>query len=76
VIESAVGKAVAGEPGGPDLAFRALRLAADLGVGIDLDRAQEAVYAALMAEPHEPRPDLEPLGEALGLAVDALGLPT
>lgn len=73
VIEAAVGKAVAGEPGGPELALNALHLAADLGVGTDLDRAQEAVYAALIAQ---ARPDLEPLGEALGLAVDALGLPT
>jgi hypothetical protein len=73
VIESAVDKAVAGEPDGARLAMRALRLAAELGVGTNLDRAQEAVYAALVAE---ARPDLEPLGEALGLAVDALGLPS
>jgi hypothetical protein len=71
VIEGAVGKAVAGE--GAAFALSALRLAADLGVGIDLDRAQEAVYNALV---REERPDLQPLGEALGLAVDALGLPT
>ncbi len=73
VIESAVGQAVAGESGGPEFALGALRLAADLGVGIDLDRAQEAVYDALVAD---ARPDLKPLGEALGLAVDTLGLPT
>ncbi len=73
VIESAIGKAVAAEPGGVPFALRALRLAADLEVGIDLDRAQETVYAVLVAE---SRPDLAPLGEALGLAVDALGLPT
>jgi hypothetical protein len=71
VIEGAVGKAVAGE--GAAFALSALRLAADLGVGIDLDRAQEAVYGALV---QEPRPDLEPLGGALGLAVGSLGLPT
>ena len=73
VIEGAVGKAVAGEEGGVAFALRTLRLAEDLGVGIDLDRAQEVMYAALLAD---PRRDLEPLGEALGLAVDALGLPT
>ena len=73
VIESAVGKAGAGEPGAASFALAAIRLAADLGVGIDLDRSQEAVYAALAVD---ARPDLEPLGEALGLAVDALGLPT
>ncbi len=73
MIEGAVGKAVAGEPDGAQFALRALRLARELGVGTDLDRAQEAVYAALVAE---ARPDLEPLGEALGLAVDSLGLPT
>ena len=73
VIEGAVGKAVAGKPEGAQLALNALRLATTLGVGTDLDRAQEAVYGALVAE---ARPDLEPLGEALGLAVDALGLPT
>jgi alpha-amylase/alpha-mannosidase (GH57 family) len=73
VVDGAVGKAVAGEPGGAGFALGAIRLAADLGVGVDLDRAQEAVYAALVAN---ARPDLEPLGEALGLAVDALGLPT
>jgi len=70
VIDGAVEKAVAGE--GPEFALSALRLVAGLGIGIDLDRAQEAVYAALAGE---ARPDLEPLGEALGLAVDALGLP-
>ncbi len=73
VIESGVVKAVAGDESGAEFALRALRLAGDLGVGIDIDRSQEAVYAALVAE---ARPDLERLGEALGLAVDALGLPT
>ncbi|MEO5680225.1 MAG: DUF3536 domain-containing protein, partial [Acidimicrobiales bacterium] len=73
VIEGAVGKAIADEPGGAESALRALRLAEDLGVGTDLDRVQEAVYAALIAD---RRPDLEALGEVLGLAVDALGLPT
>ncbi len=73
VVEGAIGKAVAGEPGGAGSALQALRLAQDLGVGIDLARAQEAVYGALIAD---VRPELQPLGEALGLAVDALGLPT
>ena len=73
VVESAIGKAVAGEPGGAGFALRALRLAQELGVDVDLARAQEAVYAALIAD---VRPELQPLGEALGLAVDALGLPS
>ena len=73
VVEGAVGKAVAGEPGGAGSALRAVRLAEDLGVGIDLTRAQEVVYGALI---EGARPELQPLGEALGLAVDALGLPT
>ena len=73
VVEGAIGKAVAGEPGGVEFALRALRLAEDLGVGVDLARAQEAVYGALV---ENVRPELQPLGEALGLAVDALGLPT
>ena len=72
VVETAIGKAVAGEPGGAGSALRSLRLAEDLGVDVDLTRAQEAVYQALIAD---PRPELQPLGEALGLAVDALGLP-
>jgi len=70
VIELAVGTAVAG--GGAEFAVSALRLAAEIGIGLDLDRAQEAVYTALVKG---SRPDLEPLGEALGLAVGALGLP-
>jgi len=65
--------AVAGEPGGAGFALRALLLAEQLGVGIDLDRSQEAVYAALV---DHDRPDLQPLGEALGLAVETLGVPT
>jgi len=73
MIESAVGRAVAAKPGGCELALGLLGLADDLRVGVDRDRAQEAVYAALTAR---KRPDLEPLGEALGLAIDRLGLPT
>lgn len=72
MIEGAVGRAVAAAPGGAELALGLLRLAADLGVGIESDRAQEAVYAAMV---DEERPDLKPLGEALSLAVDTLGLP-
>jgi len=73
MIEGAVGRAVAAKPGGAELALGLIALAGDLGVGVDIDRAQEAVYAALMTR---TRPDLEPLGEALGLAVTILGLPT
>jgi len=71
VIELAVTAALAG--GGAEFALSALRLAAEIGIGIGLDRAQERVYAALV---NGTRPDLEPLGGALGLAVGALGLPT
>ena len=73
VVEGAIGKAIAGQPGGATFALQALSLAEDLGIGIDLARAQEAVYGALISD---VRPELQPLGEALGLAVDALGLPT
>ncbi len=73
VIDGAVSRAVAGEPGGAGFAVRALRLAEELGVGVDPTHAQEAVYKALITG---ARPDLQPLGEALGLAVDALGHPT
>jgi len=59
-------------PGGAGYALRSLRLAEDLGVDIDLALAQEAVYEALLVE---ATPELQRLGEALGLAVDALGLP-
>jgi hypothetical protein len=73
VLDGAVASAVASEPGGAGFALRALRLAEQLGVGIGLDRSQEAVYAALV---DHDRPDLQPLGEALGLAVETLGIPT
>ncbi len=73
VIDGAVGRAVADEPGGAGFAVQALRLAGDLGVAIDPTHAQEVVYKTLLTS---RRPDLQPLGEALGLAVDALGLPT
>ena len=73
VVDTAVDGAIAGQPGGAGFALQALHLAEELSVGVDLTAAQEAVYASLM---NDQRPDLQPLGEALGLAVEALGLPT
>jgi hypothetical protein len=65
-------RAVDGEADAVDaaLAFRAL--ARSLGVGLDVSRAQELVYDALVGG---DRDDLRPLGSALGLSADRLGLP-
>jgi hypothetical protein len=53
-------------------ALAVLELAADMEVTPDVERAQEAVYEALVAG---GAAELRPLGEALGLAVDRLGDP-
>jgi hypothetical protein len=70
----------AGIPADPDgPAERALGLVAlrsDLGIGLNLDRAQELVYDALAPDPEARAapPALSLLAVALGLAVEQLGV--
>jgi hypothetical protein len=72
-LAAAVRRAVAGEPDAVDAALAVRDLATSLGVGIDLAGPQEAVYDALLGG---DRDDLRPLGKALGLAADHLGVPS
>jgi hypothetical protein len=51
-------------------ALSLLGLMEELGVDLDLDRAQEVVYDALVAP--SPSDGLVVLGDALGLATDAV----
>jgi alpha-amylase/alpha-mannosidase (GH57 family) len=67
----AVTRAVAGDVDALEAGLALRQLATDLGVGIDLSRAQELVYDALLEGGRE---DLRPLAGALGLA-DRLGVP-
>jgi hypothetical protein len=57
---------------GVTLALDLLELAAELDLSPSLDRSQELVYDALLAGSN---PELQRLGIALGLAVEALGPP-
>jgi alpha-amylase/alpha-mannosidase (GH57 family) len=76
-LARAVERAVAGEgitaADGTEAALNLLRLAQHVGVGVDLERAQELVYDALLA--HPDRAHLRLLGRRLHLAVDHLGTP-
>jgi len=77
-IERALLDAVAqtiAEPMGPavDDALALLRLVRELGLHVNVDRAQDMLYEALTNQPHTPA--LELLGVALDLAVDRLGVP-
>lgn len=67
-LVAAVRRAVAEpEDARVEVAFRLVRLARDLGLSIDTDRAQELVFEALRAgDAEEP---MRRLGDALGLAV-------
>ena len=47
-----------------------LRLAGELGLVPDVERAQEVAYEALLARPHDR--SVHQIGDALGLAVDAI----
>jgi alpha-amylase/alpha-mannosidase (GH57 family) len=71
-LAAAVRRAVGAEPDGVDAALAVRELASALDVGVDLARTQELVYDALLAG---GRDDLVPLGRALGLAADHLGVP-
>ena len=56
-------------------AIAIVRLARILDPHVDLSRAQDTVYFALVRSSGEAAAVLRPLGVALGLAVDALGIP-
>jgi alpha-amylase/alpha-mannosidase (GH57 family) len=71
-LAAAVRRAVDGEPDAIDAALAVRELATSLDVGVDLAEPQDLVYEAVLAG---GRDDLRPLGRALGLAVDHLGVP-
>jgi hypothetical protein len=72
-VQRAVGAAIASRQGDAvERAVGMLRVVRELGVGVDLDPIQEAVYDALVSGT-DAKP-LLPVGLALGLAVDHLGL--
>jgi hypothetical protein len=71
-LVAAVRRAVAGEPDAVDAALAVRELATSLDVGVDLSLPQDLVYEALL---RGTRDDLRPLGRALGLAADHLGVP-
>jgi hypothetical protein len=56
-------------------AIATLRLALLLDPRFDLSRAQDQVYFALVGGNDDSAEALRPLGVALGLAVDTLGIP-
>jgi hypothetical protein len=75
---AAVERAAAGVPEGFDAAHALLGMAEALGLQVELGHAQEILYEAL-TRPHGPVPPgsgLRRLGEAVGLAPGALGIPT
>jgi hypothetical protein len=78
-VERLVAAAVA-DPSEPTVteAVELLHLARELGLVPDLSHSQELVYGALTDDhlDDERRAALAPLGGALGLAVEHLGLPT
>ncbi|HYD08553.1 MAG TPA: DUF3536 domain-containing protein, partial [Acidimicrobiales bacterium] len=75
-LESTVRDAVAGDADAADAALVLLRLAAALGIVLDLRRVQELVYDALTKHlGSQPPTSLALLGAAIGLAVERLGSP-
>jgi Domain of unknown function (DUF3536) len=72
-VTTATARAVRGHPGAVDSALALLDLAGALDIALDLARPQEAVYDALVGGAGG---SLRRLGEALGLAVDDLGMPS
>jgi hypothetical protein len=68
----AVVRAVVGDAAGVPSALALLRLAGTLGITLDLTRAQELLYDALV---ERSSPGLSLLGAAVGLAVERLGAP-
>jgi hypothetical protein len=75
-LEAARG-GLAADPDGPaERALGLLALSTDLGVGLNIDRAQELVYEALAGdgEARAAPPTFSLLAVALGLAVEQLGV--
>ncbi|MGE3619507.1 MAG: DUF3536 domain-containing protein [Acidimicrobiia bacterium] len=68
-VEDAAVAAAAGSAPHAERARMLLRTGRELGLELDLDRAQEAVFAALSAAPERAAHPLAPLGRALGVAV-------
>jgi alpha-amylase/alpha-mannosidase (GH57 family) len=71
-LVAAVRRAVDGEADAVDAALAVRGLATSLDVGVDLAEPQDLVYEALLGG---GRDDLRPLGKALGLAAEHLGIP-
>jgi len=71
-IADAVIRVVGGDDTAVATALSLLRLAATLGISIDLRRVQEVLYDALRTK---ATPSLTVLGAAVGLAVERLGQP-